>query len=112
MKYVKNFISVYPNIHYWNSEGWGVGYLQADNNSVQINGYFRKLDYNGDFQYIGYHNKSFVFSNNCSFWGCGGEGEDTPYSRSEFIQILNSNNGLDFIITVEKDVIVRAELWS
>ena len=82
----------------------GVDYLQADNNSVKIKGYFRK-----DSQYIGYHDETFQFSDNCTFWD-GHENE--TYSRSKFIRNLNGYYGLDFCFTVENDVIVRAELWS
>ncbi len=105
--YVHNHIPV----NYWDSEGNGVDYLHADNNSVHIKGCFRKVGYYGDSQYLGYYDKTFVFSNNCTFMG-GGESQINTYSRGEFIKYLNSNNGLDFGFTVENDVIVRAELWS
>ena len=106
-------VSNRTDIYYWDSEADGVDYLHADNNSVQIKGFFQtEGDYYGYSQYIGYHDKTFTFSKNCTFWGCGGEGDASPYSRSEFIQILNRHNGLYFCFTVENDVIVRAELWS
>jgi len=94
-------------------EGSGVDYLYADNNSVHIKGLFNKAYYNDDYQFIGYHEKILKFSDNCTFWGAGGEDGIWPFSsKSEFIQILNSHNGLGFLITVENDYIVKAVLAS
>ncbi len=89
--------------------GYGVRVLNANSNSVHIEGAFDQV-YGDSYIKLGYFDKTFVFADDCIFLGIAEI--PIPYSRSEFVNILNNHNGLDFHFVVVNDVIVRAELWS
>ena len=91
------------NTHVSDGQGWGVDYSYADNNSLRIDGYFLNK---------GYYSKTFTFADTCTFWGSGGDQEDSQFSKDDFIRIVNSHNGLGLDLFVKNDVIVKAVLSS
>ena len=63
--------------------------------------------------YMGYHSKTFTFSNSCTFWMDGGE-EIGFYqiTKDDFVTVVNRHDGLDLSFNVKNDVIVEAWLSS
>ena len=93
-----------------------VSKFKVDGNQIIIDGSFIVSKYKDNQMTDRYRQSrrtmSFVLSDDCEYWGGGGEAEPRQYSKEEILKICQSLNGLGLRMTIKNGKVIKMYLSS